>query len=169
MTVSIVKARGSYPDIFPYDPGESYPEYKGEVSGKPNHAYAAVRKSLEILGCDNERFNSAQWNPLGHLIFPGNRVFIKPNLVAHIHRGGSGQDESLYSVITHPSVVRAVLDYVMIALKDDGKIVIGDSPSVDADFDRITAALKLDLLAGLYNKGGVKCVLMDLRECRCAI
>lgn len=167
-TVAATRAEGGYPDAFPFDPSEAYPEMAGRaVSASPNPAYAAVRECLRLLGYDSANYGKPGWNPLGHLIQPGQRVFIKPNLVAHEYRTSSGRTGDLFSVITHPAVVRAVADYAALALKGEGEIVIGDNPSIDADFNILCQKTSLDQFEGFYPKAfGVKCRVLDLRPRR---
>lgn len=167
-TVAATRVEADYPDTFPFDPGEAYPEMAGRpIAAGANHAYAGVRECLRLLGYDSENYGKSTWNPLGHLIRPGQRVFIKPNLVAHEYRTSSGRTGDLFSVITHPAVVRAVADYVALALKGQGEIVIGDNPSIDADFKVLCEKTKLDQFAAFYPKMfGVKCRVLDLRPRR---
>ncbi len=121
-----------------------------------------VRRSFgelfDLLGYDAD-------NPLGHLIKPGDRVFIKPNWVAHQYRKSCPRQDSVYSTITHPMVIRVLADYVAQALDARGQIIIGDNPSIDADFDRLMEMLDLADLRGRY---AVPCDLVDLRPLRCA-
>jgi hypothetical protein len=64
-------------------------------------------------------------------------------------------------------VVRAVADYAALALKGQGEIVIGDNPSIDADFKVLCERTKLDQFAGFYPKVfGVNCRVLDLRPRR---
>ena len=91
-------------------------------------------------GCDSARLGSPEWNPLGELISPRQTVFIKPNLVDHKHRF----DGDVWSVITHPSVLRAVIDYVLIALEGEGRLIIGDNPHVDTHWDALAALCCFD-------------------------
>lgn len=145
---SVAVARGGtdYP-AFPYAPSESYPEYPGrDVADVPNRLYEAVRENFRRLGFDAARYGTAQWNPLGHLIRPGDTVFIKPNWVDHRHRF----DDDVWSVITHPAVIRAVLDYVLLALQGTGRAIVGDNPHVDTDFAALRQLCRLDELAAYY-------------------
>lgn len=57
------------------------------------------------------------------MIKPGNFILIKPDLVLHKNQGGH-DEECLY---TQPSVVSAVIYYIIIALKEERKIVLGDA------------------------------------------
>ena len=166
--VSICKVAGQYPMPTPFDADEAFPEFTGNtISAKPNPVYRAVREALRLLGYDAARFGTPAWNPLGGLIQPGNRVFIKPNLVTHEYRAAAGHDGDIFSVITHPSVVRAVADYAALALQGRGEIVIGDNPCIDADFERLLQITQLQAFERLYpERFGVRCRVLDLRP-RC--
>jgi len=124
-----------YPEEAPFHPAVAYPEYPFDKSllSKENEAYEAVRAALKLHGLDRERFGTPEWNPLGGIVRPGTSVVVKPNLVAD-HYGGS--EEGTTAVLTHGSVVRAILDYVLIALGGRGRITVGDSPLRGTDFDR---------------------------------
>jgi len=146
-SVAVTKAGKAYPE-FPYAPSSPYPEYAAaDLSNTPNGVYEAVRENLHLLGWDKEHYGTAQWNPLGHLIRHGDTVFIKPNWVDHRHRF----DDDLWSVITHPSVIRAVLDYVLIALQGTGRVMVGDNPHVDTHFPTLRKRSHLDELAAYYH------------------
>jgi uncharacterized protein (DUF362 family) len=146
-TVAISKASGSYPS-FPFNPSEVYPEYSfsGETSIEENSVYKAVRNNFILLKYDIENIGQSYWNPLKNIVKPGSTVFIKPNLVDHKHR----HNGNIWSVITHPSVVRVVADYVVIALKGKGKIIIGDNPHVDTDFSELIKLCFFDELISFY-------------------
>jgi uncharacterized protein (DUF362 family) len=116
----------------PFSPSERYPEYPfTDVGPRPNHVYNLVRKCLIQLGLDKERVGSSMWNPLGELIRPGDKVVVKPNWVMHVNRGSG----SLNALVTHPSIVRAFLDFVYIALGREGTVVVGDAPLQSCDID----------------------------------
>jgi uncharacterized protein (DUF362 family) len=169
-TVAIAQAASGYPAAFPFDSDERYPEYRGAVAAAgANPVYRAVRKSLELLGYDREHFNTPEWNPLGHLVKPGHRVFIKPNCCSHEYgRKKEGSTGDVFSVITHPSVVRAIADYVAIALKGRGEIVIGDNPTIDTNFARLMEVTRLDQFAAFYREVfATRCTVLDLREVWC--
>ena len=116
----------------PFSPHQHYPEYPfADVGPRPNLVYDLVRNCLIQLGLDKERAGTSFWNPLGELIRPGDRVVVKPNWVMHENRGSG----SLNALVTHPSVVRAVLDFVYIALGREGTVVLGDAPLQSCDID----------------------------------
>ena len=144
--VALTRGGTEYPG-FPYAPSTAYPEYPGrDIATVRNGVYEAVRANFRRLGFDAANYGTPRWNPLGHLIRPGDTVFVKPNWVDHKHRF----DDDLWSVITHPSVIRAVLDYVLVALNGSGHVVVGDNPHVDTDFSIIRQASRLDDLAAYY-------------------
>lgn len=151
-----------YPAEQPYHPSESYPELlmRGR-SEQVNAVYDAVRETFHLLGYDALRWGTVSWNPLGWLIKPGETVFIKPNMIAHKH---ALRDDWDY-VITHGSVIRAVVDYVYIALQGRGRIQIGDGPQTDSKWDLITERMGLDALRKLYaEQKQFEIELIDLRD-----
>ena len=103
-------------------------------------------------------------NPLSSIIKPGDKVFLKPNWVASRWRKSCPHKDSIYSVITHPVVIEAVADYVAMALKGEGEIIIGDNPSIDANFDEL---MSLTGIKRLENKYDVKVSVLDLRPLVC--
>jgi uncharacterized protein (DUF362 family) len=137
-----------YPAKAPFDPPVKYPEYRGEIVDPENQVYAGIRNILFRLGLDHENFNKKNWNPFGQHIKPGMTVFIKPNIVRHEHLGG----KDVFSVIVHASILRPILDYVCIALKDKGKIIIGDSQVYLAHFEHAIVASHIKDLLEFFNK-----------------
>ena len=127
----------AYPGSKAFRPSEAFPEYlfKQDISEEPNQVYPMLREGLRLLGYDREHYGTEAWNPLGKLIAPGDHVVVKPNMVMDVNPSGEGTD-CLY---THPSVVAAVVDYVLIALKGKGKIIIGDAPMQECNFERLVS------------------------------
>lgn len=154
-----------YPETPPFNPSVEYPEYPlGKMLlSDSNPVYEAVRDSLIMLGLDKEKFGSPDWNPLGEIIEPGNKVVIKPNAV--LDRNVEGAD--VFSVITHPSVIRAIVDFVYIALKGEGEIVIADAPQFNCNFDNYLHVTKLESIQGLYRSElNFNIPILDLRRLR---
>ncbi len=123
-----------YSEKKPYFPDAIFPEYPfaDKRIDKDNQVYGSLRQLLLLLGLDAENFGKKTWNPFTAFIFPGNTVLLKPNFMRHFNeRGGSS------GLITHGSLIRAVADYVYIALRGKGKIIIADGPMDDADFEKI--------------------------------
>lgn len=123
----------------------------------PTTALACVRNLLFYSGLDAQRFGTPEWNPLGELIQPGDKVLIKPNWVYHHNRSGAGMD----SLITHPSVIEAVLHYAIKARPS--QIVIGDAPIQGCDFESLRTDCRLDEMARRAEDQGVPTVIKDLR------
>ncbi len=150
--VAIARCAGTpaYPDAPPYHPGTAYPEYPfgaARVAPRPNVAYETVRESFRLLGLDAERYGTAAWNPLGSVIRPGDRVVIKPNMVRDYHEI---REAGTAALITHGSVLRAVVDYVFLARGGRGSVTIADSPQNDADWDELVRHQALRELVDFY-------------------
>jgi uncharacterized protein (DUF362 family) len=128
--VALIKESPWYSTAPPYDPSEPYPEWPdARISQEENPAYRGVRDVLLQLGLDSWNARTRFWNPLGDLIRPGNTVVVKPNLVAHANIGARAFGVTdTDSLITHGSVLRAVIDYTAKALDGNGTIIVGDCP-----------------------------------------
>ena len=150
-----------YPSEPPFHPDTAYREYTGAL-GPRNPVYAAVRDTLRLMKLDPENEETDRWNPLKTVVFPGDRVVLKPNLLSHRHKDRRGNPEC---VVTHGSVIRAVLDYVTLALKGRGEVWIADGPQFDADWSAITSMTGLDRILeyGRSFYGNVPVHVLDLR------
>ena len=100
-------------------------------------ALVTCRQLLIDAGLDAVNVGTARWNPLGDIIAPGSRVLLKPNWVLHQNHSGAGND----CLITHVSVIEAVLRYALLARP--ATIVIGDAPVQGCDFERLSALCDL--------------------------
>lgn len=152
----------AYPASPPFHPDRRYPEYPfSEISASPNLVYHGVREVLSLLGLDRENAGTPSWNPLGEIIRAGDTVVIKPNFILNRHASGG----ELFSVITHPSVVRAAIDYVHLALRGTGKIVVADAPQMDCDFSDLLERTSLGAVASFYReRAGREVAICDLRS-----
>lgn len=126
-----------------------------------NYRLETVKESLRKCFID---LGLPENNPLGKYIQPGNKVFIKPNWVASRWRESCPHKDSLYCVITHPAVIEAMADYVAEALDGQGEIIIGDNPSIDADFSEL---MDFTGIKRLETKYYVKTTILDLRPLVC--
>ncbi|HJQ22551.1 MAG TPA: DUF362 domain-containing protein [Blastocatellia bacterium] len=166
LDVAIISGAARYTADPPFDPPADYPERLPHATrlDPSNSAYGMVREALRRLGLDVERYGQPSWNPLGQLIKPGQRVLIKPNFVLHFNAGGG----PLEAVVTHPAILRAIADYVMIALGDGGEIIIGDAPQMNADFAALCAHTGMDALAAYLQQAcqrrGIQFRLIDFRQ-----
>lgn len=162
--VAVVKTNEAcYSQKEPFHPDTAYPEYpfKNFLSNETNHAYSGVRNLFFQLGYDLENWETPQWNPLGFLIKPGMNIVIKPNFVLSKHPEG----KDLFSIITHPSILRAVVDYCLIALKGRGEIVIADAPQYNCNFEELMINTALPVVKDfINNNSSVKLEIIDLRK-----
>jgi len=152
-----------YPKTPPFHPHKKYPEYLfNEELSKHNSVYDAVRNRFRLLELDGQRYGTADWNPFGAFVAPGSTVVIKPNFVFH---SKEPQDQRRVDcTITNGSVLRAVLDFTIIALKDSGEIIIADSPIEAADFDAIKSYTGLEVITDfLKHRSNVRISFLDLR------
>ena len=151
-----------YLGLVPYFPNEAYPELKDRVStGKEqNISYQLLRQLMYKMQMDIRRFSTPDWNPLGEIIRPGQKVVIKPNLVRHLHLGGGDYN----AVVTHASLVRCVLDYVALALRGEGEITVGDAPVQGADWPKILERTGLrEVCEDVSNTWQIPVRLIDFR------
>ena len=155
----------NYPDSEEmFRPSERYPELVGEkIANKSNDVYGLVRKAFHLLKLDEGNYDTENWNPLGKYISPGNCVLIKPNLVLDQNLNPNGGVECLY---THPSVTAAVIDYVLIALRGSGKIIIGDAPVQECRFEELVESSGYRKLVEYYSDQGIDIQLKDCRNTR---
>ena len=164
--IAIVKKEVyNYPTSPPFLSDYDYPELeKVFVSNIVNNVFSMVRESFVLMGYDKENYGTDRWNPLGQLIRPGDKVLIKPNMVMHQNHNTDGGNECLY---THPSVVAAVLIYVLKALKTSGSIIVGDAPMQECDFNMlINESGYLEMINFFKDNApvGIKIEIIDFRD-----
>lgn len=134
---------------------------KVSIEHTDNYRIDSVKMTLRQC-FDDLGYNET--NPLGGIIHPGDKVFIKPNWVASRWRASCPHKDSLYCVITHSSVIEAIADYVAEALQGQGEIMIGDNPSIDADFEELMDFTEIRKIKDKYN---VPVSILDLRPLVC--
>lgn len=145
-----------------FSPSEPYPEYPHEhLADEKNYVYAMIRDGFASLGMDRKHFGTPEWNPLGDIIKPGQSVLIKPNWV--IHKNREPQYGDMNCLVTHPSIIRAVLDYVYLALKGRGKITIADAPIQLCNLQELHTKLHYDKIWEFYKTKGIEINVLDLR------
>lgn len=146
-----------YPD-FPYNPDKSYPEIPYIYQAQSNNAiYHELRNLLKNMGCDEDNFNTKNWNPFGSFIKKGDKILIKPNFVFDYQK-------SPFSVITHPSLIRFIIDYAFIAAGKRGEIIIADAPQTNANIDKILKITYIDKLIKFLIEKEVPVKFIDLRS-----
>lgn len=114
-------------------------------------AAASIRELFRFLGLDTE-------NPLRQWIQPGMTVVIKPNWVKHEFGSNVGRDV-LY---THESLVRVVIDAVLKAVNNDGRVIVADAPLQGCDFNRLRRQGGIARMEADYARAPI--TFLDLRR-----
>ena len=154
----------NYPQHSPFHPDCIYPELNRlglTQTDSTNRLYKNIRTLFEDMGLDSKRIGSSSWNPFSDFIAPGDRVLIKPNLVLHHNK----RNKDISAVVTHASVIRPIIDYVLLALQGKGVVIIGDAPHGDADFESIVKSNGLRGLVDWFRDfKGINVELRDFRK-----
>jgi uncharacterized protein (DUF362 family) len=126
--------------------------------GPASAALGLVRELFHNWGLDKSNMGTARWNPLGALVPAGSKVAIKPNWVYHAPRGPGSMD----SLVTHTSVIQAVLEYL--ALTHPAAITIGDAPLQGCDFEALGIAAGLESILLWASQNDVPVEIADFRR-----
>ncbi len=132
----------------------------------PNPVYEMVEALLADLGLDAARAGTPEWNPLGDLIAPGDRVVIKPNFVTSKNFHEQLRGEKLACSSTHGSVLRPILDYAFRAAGPRGQVRIVDTPVEGCNLADVVEGLGVRALCDWYRERGHAVELIDLRYFR---
>lgn len=144
---------GPYPAWAPFDPTPD------------NSLYRGVEQCWRLAGLDPAGQDRPGWNPLGDYIARGETVLLKPNWVKAVHpREGALGADAWQSVVTHPSVVRAVADYCFRATGPQGQVIVADAPQTDSSWAAIESRLALESLRLEYLRRGLNLEILDLRQ-----
>lgn len=151
----------SYP-AFPYFPMKNYPELGPTECDSNNMLYDEIRKLFYDLKLDIANFDTTYWNPLGEIISPNQKIIIKPNWVLH----RNPLEDNIDSLITHSSIIKVIIDYVVKALDYRGEITVADAPLQMCDFKMLSKKNRIvDLLELYKNKyDQIKFTLLDMRK-----
>ncbi|MEW6730935.1 MAG: DUF362 domain-containing protein [Acidobacteriota bacterium] len=161
--VALVKESHHYCRTPPFHPSEKLPEWPhSSTSHEDNPVYRALRQLFYNLKLDIAHYGDQDWNPLSEIVQPGDVVVLKPNLVTHYNHGPERDTSSL---VTHGSVIRAVLDYTAKALKGYGKIVIGDCPLQGTDWQKLSELVGLEQIESYFRVAfpKIELVIKDYR------
>ncbi|WP_254822978.1 DUF362 domain-containing protein [Haloglomus halophilum] len=154
--------KSTYPEDPPFHPDTDYPEYQFDaLSDKGNPVYDAVRECFKQANLDSEHVGTADWNPLSGLIESTDRVLLKPNFVKEDH---PRDPDGWRYVLTHGSVIRAIADYVLLALGGDGQLILGDAPQTDSSFDKVCERVGLYHIQDFYLSEGKCLQTVDMRQ-----
>ncbi|MFA5106892.1 MAG: DUF362 domain-containing protein [Patescibacteria group bacterium] len=157
-------ARCDYPDP-PYHPPNQYLEFASlpyQPDRDPaNQVYNQVRELFIQLGLDRGHVGTPGWKPFRELIKPGQRVVIKPNLVRGNHPLGHA---GVLSIITHASVIRPVIDYLLLSTNGNCQIIIADCILQSSDWNEVITESGLRDLVEYYRAQNIQLELLDLRK-----
>lgn len=95
------------------------------------------------------------------VIKEGDTILIKPNWVKESHLS---RKEDWDYIITHPSVIEAVVEITAKKLNGKGKIIVADGPQTDSSFEKILEHMNVKSWYDIANKYNVELVIKDLRE-----
>jgi uncharacterized protein (DUF362 family) len=152
-----------YHQPLPYHPPERYPElaFLPAELCPGNEIYAGVRRMLQALGYDAARAGTPAWSPLSDLVPAGGTVVLKPNFVRHYSEKPGGNYET---VVTHPAVLRPLIDYAWKAVGRGGRVIVADAPQYDCEVELLLERTRLpELLAWYRDALGLEVPWRDLR------
>ncbi len=135
-----------YGDVPPFDMENSADMFSG------------VRQIFEDMKMDEAHIGTEVWSPLSEIIKPGQTVVIKPNLVLNM----KDIEEQLYTT-TNPSLIRVIVEYVWKALEHKGKIIVGDAPSSETDFEQLINMTGYGEMISELQERGINVELVDFR------
>jgi len=153
-----------YPES-PFNPPTRYREFNSKYIqqeiDEDNEVYHKVRTLLKCLLLDSENIGTDKWNPFSEFINTGDTIVIKPNLVFDIHP--KGPQGSLCN-ITHASILRPVIDYILLATDGICSIIICDVPLQKANWENLIELSGLGKLVKYYSERNIEIKLLDLRR-----
>jgi uncharacterized protein (DUF362 family) len=135
----------------------------------PNPVYAAVEAMFQRLGLDAARAGAPEWNPLGDLISPGDRVVIKPNLVSSKNLQQKITGERLAASSTHGSLLRPILDYALRAAGPRGQVRVIDAPVEGCEVEKVAGPLGIFDVIQHLRLHGHDVAFHDVRDFRVAL
>lgn len=150
-----------YNNDFAFNPSKKYPEGLNIDIKSDERIYDIIRDLFVEMNLDKENIGKKSWNPFKDFIKEGNNVVIKPNLVNHFNPCKNGNTDSL---ITNFAIIRPIIDYVLIALNNTGKVIIGDAPVQECNFDEVKKLYNLEEGINCYNAKGYSVELKDFRK-----
>lgn len=116
---------------------------------------------LKINQYNEDDIYNALPRSLFSIVSPGDTVVLKPNWVLEEHQYRPGEWEQ---IITHPTIITAVLRMVVEHLGKSGKIIITDGPELNANFKKILSYQPLELWEKLTRTNNITLEIIDLRE-----
>ena len=137
---------------------------KVTIADVNSYDLGTIKDSLKKMFLD---LGYPEKNPLGEIIEPGNTVFIKPNWVASRWRASCDHVDDLYSVITHPSLLEALADFVVFSSPEAIVLFGGLTRSGDLLMKPVVESLNRNVMPRWKNK--IKVLFSQLKESDAAI
>ena len=159
--VYIVESKKEYNNTL-FNPKDIFKELnKIDISLESDlEIYKDVRNLLKTMNLDKDNMDTEHWNPFKDFIKSNDHVLIKPNLVKHINEG----EGTIDSLITNFSVIRPIIDYTILALNETGKIIVGDAPVQECNFDLLKQINHLEENIKKYENIYPMISLIDFRK-----
>lgn len=110
---------------------------------------------------DAESIHSLLNSDIFECVKPGDKIIIKPNWVMESHKK---RPQDWEYVITHPTVISAVLEHILQRLKGSGRITIIDGPMTEASFSKIMKHYPVSKWKNSAESQGVTLEIIDLRD-----
>jgi uncharacterized protein (DUF362 family) len=126
--------------------------------------FDAVESVLAQAGLDAGHCGTESWNPFGDLVRPGGHVVLKPNFVTSRNLHEDLEGERLWSVATHPAVLRPLIEYAWKAVGASGRISVVDCSIAGSHFERTLRALRVFDMLDALRADGISVELIDLRD-----
>jgi uncharacterized protein (DUF362 family) len=133
-----------------------------------NPVYEAVESLFRSLGLDRGRGGAPEWNPLGDVISPGDRVIVKPNFVSSKNLNEKIAGERLEASSTHGSLLRPILDYALKAAGARGKVTVVDTPVEGCELEKVIRPLGVTALLDHMRARHSNLSFVDMRYFRVA-
>ncbi|EKD24179.1 MAG: hypothetical protein ACD_81C00089G0015 [uncultured bacterium] len=129
-------------------------EYPSAPYNSQADTYKALVRLFEVWGLDKQ-------NPFKDFVHEGQKALIKPNWVRDYNPLGF----SIESLITHPSIISHLMDFLAIAMYGKGTIIIADAPLQNSDFDKLTDAIGMKDIVKEFKKKhpDIECIVEDWR------
>lgn len=136
-----------------------YPNKNVLLDKNKNEVYSLVENLMYMYDLDRKKYGTDKWNPLGTIINEGDCVLIKPNLVMDVNPAGD-----ISCLYTNPAVVVPIIDYVIKALNGNGRIIVGDAPLQECNFEKLITESGYADVIEKYKSCGVDIELRDFRN-----
>lgn len=118
-------------------------------------------KVVRIEEYDSKHIQENLPNSIFDIINKGDKVVLKPNWVKESHQKKISEWEY---VITHPSIITAVILKVIEKLGCSGELRVIDGPQFDSSFEKIISYYPVDYWKEIAFSNNIKFEIIDLRD-----